>query len=88
MSLAPLTPETEVWVSTARSGISYHLIRDEGRKTICGRYLGGTRNSDGFVTDPVNGHVMTLADAMIRFDSAACSRCTGSAEVVPPRVGP
>lgn len=75
-----MTPDTPVWISTPRSGISYHRIDDTGRKTNCGRYIGA---GDGYV---VHGYVQPLADVVDRYGSRPCRACNGSG--APPVVVP
>lgn len=74
-----MTPDTAVWISTARAGISYHLIEPWGRKTICGRYIG----TPGEI---LHGHVRPLAEVVDRFGSTPCKTCNGSS--VPPQIVP
>lgn len=75
-----MTPDTQVWISTPRAGISYHQIApDSGvRKTNCGRYMGGL--------GATRGHVMPLAQVVELFGSKPCKACDGSS--VPPVVVP
>ena len=77
---AAMTHDTAVWVSNARAGISHHVIAPEGRRTVCGRYIGGTN-------DVVHGYVFPLAEAQDRFGNRMCRHCTGDTERVDPKIG-
>jgi len=80
-----MTPDVQVWISTARNGISYHAIAASGRFTECGRYIGGFTPSN---PGPIRGHVLPLAEVVDRFGSKPCRNCTGDTERVVPNVRP
>ena len=74
-----MSPDVKVWISTARNGISYHAIAHDGRRTVCGRYIG---------TDVQRGYVFPLAQVVDEFGSRPCRLCTGDMERVSPSVRP
>jgi hypothetical protein len=78
-----MTPDTKVWINTPRNGIGYHLIAEDGRKTVCGRYIGMIVDGGG----TSRGHVMLLAETVDRFGSKPCQHCTGVSELVDPVKG-
>lgn len=75
-----MTPDVQVWISTARNGISYHAIAPDGRKTECGRYIGRG--------DDERGYVLLLAYVVDRFGSKPCRQCTGDMERAKPIIRP
>ena len=79
-----MTPDTQVWISSAKNWISYHLVVPDGRKTECGRYFGGTDSAPGLA----RGHVLPLAEVVDRFGSRPCRLCAGDMERVAPSVRP
>lgn len=73
-----MTPDTKVWIASARAGIAYHLVNEAGRKTVCGRYIGA---GPGKVE---RGYVQLLAWVVEAYASKPCRTCIGSQERVQP----
>lgn len=70
----------KVWLSTLRRGIAWHTIQQDGRKTVCGRYIGPSTDN------PAHGHVLPIVRAVDDYAAAQCSICAGRANTVEPTV--
>jgi len=66
-----------VWMSALRKDSAWHTIGPNGRKTVCGGYIGTP-------TQVEHGHVLPIVRAVDDYAAKQCATCAGDAVRIDP----